>query len=610
MPGISFVYTRNHNVNRQTQRILAALDSLLHFPSYHREILLSTSSYLLACTKYKEYPICSFETEDFYFCVEGQIYGKNQSAIRAELKDVAVLFFEDPLDSKGRLKKWLSETSGEFILFFVKKDSNELGILTDALGHLPLYYCKLDGLCLVSREMRFISRLLDNFKIDKAALTQYLLFCYPLGQRSLLEDVSRLGANGFLKINLNSGKIRFGKVFELNFEHKLHANRTAQSNAKHLTEILIEECKAVTRSCENSVNVLALSGGLDSRIVMLGMRHAAVPFYAATRHDSGNASARDVDVAGQLAKLYQLDWHLFELQPPTFRHALKLLHMKNGLNYLGMSFILSFLEGVRKYYGHNVIYWTGDTGLVVRRELPGEDLRTYDILVDRILRGHQIFDPRDIAGLLQTDLKTVREDIKNVLEAYPEQSLGQKFVHFVMHGRTMNWHYEGMDRNRCYFWMSAPLEFTTFFNYAMNCPDSQKTNYRLYRAMLGQMSPASAGIVYAQYRLAPASLLFPILLRAQSTFVKMPQNVKSHFKSLLRQNGHGVPASSLLTECIKQQIDNSPILQEYFSNKYARSLLQRSNAIQTKILLTLTSAIEDLTTSNSSLEEYRGREFS
>lgn len=609
MPGISFIYTVDQSIDQKNDRIVSSLDSLLHFPSYQREILLKTPSYLLACTKYKEYPICSFETENFHICVEGQIYGKNKSALQAELKDLAVLLFEDPSDTKGQLKKWLIETNGEFVLFFIKKDSNEIAILADALGHLPLYYCNLDGVFLLSREVRFITTMLSNPKIEKSTLIEYLLFCYPLGHRSFLENVSRLGANGFVRISLNSGKVNVGRVFELNFEEKQHANRSPQSNVNHLIDILTDGCKAVTQSFEGFVNVLGLSGGLDSRIVLLAMRKAGVPFSAATCLNSDNALARDVAVARQLTALYGLDWQLFELKPPRFSDALRLLQMKNGLNYLGMSFFLSFLGRVQEHYGNNMVYWTGDTGLAVRRELPHEHLRTYDDLIDLILREHQRFDLNDVANLLGTDIKTIRQEINNVLEGYPEQSLGQKYVHFVMHGRTMNWHYEGMDRNRCYFWTSAPLESTTFFSYAMNCPDSQKTNYRLYRALLGQMSPDACGITYAQYRVPPASLLFPILLRTQSIVLKIPRRFRTFGKNCLRYNTQKDPASSLLTACIKQQIKTCPILREHLSSKYADNLLQKSNALQRTVLVTLTSIIEELTTSKRCLEEYQEMEF-
>jgi asparagine synthase (glutamine-hydrolysing) len=541
--------------------------------------------------------------------LEGCIYGKTESAVIADLNHIATLLFEDPNDVNGYLHRWLLSTSGEFVLLVLNKESSQLVVLTDALGHLPLYYCKSGHTFVLSRELRFISSLLHDKKMDKTTLAQYLLFCYPLGQRSFLENVSRLGPNGCVRIDLKSGEINLRRVFELNLEDKIHANRTLKNNATHLVEILVEECKAVTRSFEGFTNVLALSGGLDSRIVMLAMRDAAVAFRAATFLDNANAYGRDVDVARQLASLYQLDWQLFELRPPSFADAIKLLHIKNGLNFLAMSFFLSFLERVRAHYGHHMIYWTGDSGLVVRRELPDETLGSYDDLVDRILQEHQIFPLQDIAGLLQTNVKAIREGIRDVLESYPEQSLNQKYVHFVMHGRTMNWHYEGMDRNRCYFWMSAPLETTTFFKYAMNCPDAQKTNHRLYREILGQLSPESCRIRYAQYGLAPGSFLFPVVLRMQSTFLKMPRSVRRFLKMVLKRNGERIPPKSLITECIKHQIATCPVLGENMSSKYAEGLLQRSNAAQKKVLLTVTSVVEELTTYNSSFEDYREQAF-
>ena len=196
-----------------------------------------------------------------------------------------------------------------------------------------------------------------------------------------------------------------------------------------------------------------------------------------------------------------------------------------------------------------------------------------------------------------------------MLESYPEKSLVQKYVHFMMYGRTLNWHYEGMDRNRCYFWLSAPLEFTTVFNYAMNCPDTQKTSGRFYRAILEEMSPDSCRIVYAQHRVAPASFLFPIVLKMNSAYQKMSPSLRRRVKTILRQNREGIPTPSLISECIKEQMNSCPILREYLSNKHLDGVLQKSNALQRKVLLTVTSVIEDIATYKSWFEEYQERDF-
>ena len=609
MPGISFVYQRDHSLDRNRQLTLSSLDSLLHSPLYQRELLLNTPSYLLACTRYKEYPISSFENDRFHIWVEGQIYGKIRSVLSGELNDVATLLFEDPSDTKGRVRKWLLETNGEFVIFFIKKDSNEIAIVSDALGHLPLYYCTNDGLLVLSRELRFITKFLGSFRLDKTALAQYFLFSYSLGNKSLFADIFRLDSGGVIRIHLDTGRVSIKQLVELNFEHKVYANRTLQDNAMHLIDILTEECKGVIKSVPGAVNVLGLSGGLDSRVVMLAMRNASVPFAAATRLDQRRMAASDVKVAGQLAKLFHLDWKCLELEPPCFRDALTLLRIKNGLNHLGMTFMLPFLAPLRQHYGDNIVYWTGDTGLALRRELPDERLRNYDYLLDCILRDHKIFDLNDVAALLKIEAQTLRDEVQHVLETYPEQSLGQKYVHFVMYGRTIKWHYEGMDRNRCYLWTSAPLEFTPFVNYVMNCPDAQKTNNKLYRAILERMSPESCRITYAPHGLAPSSLLFPIVRKIRSTVHKMHPSVTGLLKTLSRNNEHRIPANSLITRCIKRQMNSCPMLEEYLSGKYVERILEKGTSTQRQVLLTVTSIVEDLATSQSSLEEYQESVF-
>jgi asparagine synthase (glutamine-hydrolysing) len=340
------------------------------------------------------------------------------------------------------------------------------------------------------------------------------------------------------------------------------------------------------------------------------MKTAAVPFYAATQFDDSPVTASDAQVAGQLAKLFHLEWTRIKLSPPYFSDALALLRMKNGLNHLGMSFMLPFLDALRGRYGNNIVYWTGDSGLVLRRELPEGRVHSYDHLVDCIVRDHAIFQLNDVAKLLRLNVEALRDELMHVLQSYPEESLAQKYVHFVIYGRTIKWHYEGMDRNRFYFWTSAPLEFTPFVNYAMNCPDSQKTTYKLYRGILETMSPESCRITYAQHGLAPASLLFPIVRKIRVALHKMPPAVTDMLRAILLANGDSAPLNSLISKCIKQQLNDCPILREYLSAVQVDKTLESGTQVQRHVILTLTSIIEDLTRSKSSLEQYQEEHFS
>ncbi len=116
----------------------------------------------------------------------------------------------------------------------MNKGNNEIAIINDALGRLPMYYYKADGQLLISREIRFISTLINIKKFDKMAIAQYLLFGYSLGKRTLLENISRLEAATL--INLNNFAIELKYIHRFNFEDKKYKERTIEENANHLVE--------------------------------------------------------------------------------------------------------------------------------------------------------------------------------------------------------------------------------------------------------------------------------------------------------------------------------------------------------------------------------------
>ena len=54
-------------------------------------ILLKKKSFWVAYTKYPEYPIAIYEDEHFWVCIEGKIYGQDDTKIKREIN---TLLFE------------------------------------------------------------------------------------------------------------------------------------------------------------------------------------------------------------------------------------------------------------------------------------------------------------------------------------------------------------------------------------------------------------------------------------------------------------------------------------------------------------------------------------
>ena len=142
MPGLSFAYNLKSESQLTEAQFVHALEELIHGENYKDEIIFDDPTFWLGCTRYPEYPIQIIETDDYFFVLEGRIYGIDPTQMEKELLEVAGLVTAEPMNNK-RLIEWQLNIDGEFVLMFLHKKNRLLYILNDALGHLPLYYYEI-----------------------------------------------------------------------------------------------------------------------------------------------------------------------------------------------------------------------------------------------------------------------------------------------------------------------------------------------------------------------------------------------------------------------------------------------------------------------------------
>ena len=487
MPGLSFICDFKKNITEKESIILQSLDSLIHFEEYKQKILLKEKFYFLGYTKYKEYPITFFNNKKYCIYLEGKIYDKDYSTIDSELNGLAELIFQNQTKTNKQLTDWLLNTDGDFIVFILSKRSNEIAIFNDALGRLPLYYYKSRDILLVSRELRFITNILNDYKFDKMAIAQYLLFGYSLGKRTLLENIYRLKPATLIIANTKESKLKIDIIYQYNFEIKKYFDRNTERNASNLVSLFSKACK--NRVNPNNKNILSLSGGLDSRAVAAGLYKNNIPFSGTTFLDYNKAYKVDVRIVKQLAELFNIDLKLFDLVPPKGKDLHKLLKIKNGLNWLAISYYIQFLNKIKETNISNVIFLTGDGGDKLLPNIkPTVKLKSVNGLVIYIIFKNKIFPLDIVSRLTQIPKSEIITELTNHFLSYPEQELSQKYVHFLVFERAFKWLFEGEDRNRCYFWSVTPFYSMHFFNYAMNCSDKQKSKYNLYHQFFKELS--------------------------------------------------------------------------------------------------------------------------
>ena len=178
----------------------------------------------------------------------------------------------------------------------------------------------------------------------------------------------------------------------------------------------------------------------------------------------GNAIP-DVPVARRIAHVLRRRVEAGTPRPPRREDALRLLRMKNGLNPLGMSFLLPFLESTLRESSAEVYFMTGEWGrshsltrgpAAVRRSatacsLPGAPVR--EVLAgcgERAHRHRPGRDPRRPGGLPLV---------------VPRGELRQRYAHFVLCERD-EMAFRGRGSQPVLLWDVTPFTSLEFVEYA------------------------------------------------------------------------------------------------------------------------------------------------
>jgi asparagine synthase (glutamine-hydrolysing) len=308
----------------------------------------------------------------------------------------------------------------------------------------------------------------------------------------------------------------------------------------------------------------------------------------------------------ELANVFALDWTASSLAPPLGKDILHLLRRKNGLNNLGMSFILPFFNLVRQKFGSNIQYWTGDGGDKLLPDLtPAMAFKNTDELVHHVVSTNYEFSLESVVALTGIAKHDILDEIHQIFLQYPENILQQKYVHFLIFERAFKRLFEGEDRNRCYFWSISPFYSIDFFRYAMECPDEQKAKYVLYRNFLTKLSPHAAKIKSTHWGMPITSQRYQMWLFARATIVsKIPRSLRKALKPT-----PNYPGVVRYRELINAQHKHCTAIKQHFSPPNFEALLKKCTRTQAEFLLTITSFMEYAENGRSTLEQYWNCEF-
>ena len=612
MPGINLLCDFGGRLRESEEAVTSSSCTLCYDERYQNRILLKGERFVLGFTAYPEYPFRIFEIGDYWFCIEGKIYDKSPSTVELELAKLVEKIFSGQSNVDEELSQWLLEADGDFVIVIFHTVMNQFVIFNDSLGRLQLYYSHTNNRFTLSREIRYVVENLGSKELDRFSIAQYLLFSYTLGKRTLFKNVYSLAPASLLRIDLNTGQVTDKAIYVHNFDLCQHHNQNIKSNSNALAELFSQ---AVINRCEqDKSNVVSLSGGLDSRTVCAGLKKNNLPFSGATFLDHNHFAQSEFKVAEQLTKVLGAGWHGYRLAPPRGETILKLLRMKYGMNWLGMSFMLPFYDMIREDFGANVTYLSGDGGGETMHSLkPIRRLKSAEDVIEYVSNKYPVFLIDIVTSLVQVSKDEFLNDMSVQIDSYPETTFNRRYAHFMVFERNYKWAFEGEDRNRHYFWSTTPFYSIHFFKYAMNCPEHQKYHLALYGKMMSKLSPAAATLGYAnkQGGMSPVlSNIYALKRMAICAFPALPSIKRKLKKPVVRIDSY--PSDSNWLQCLRNQIELCSKLPDYLEHRILEDIVNNSfkySRFTIENLFTITSLIDFLTSTECSLNRFYNREF-
>jgi asparagine synthase (glutamine-hydrolysing) len=446
----------------------------------------------LYISTYKNYPFRTFAVGDLIVLFEGYIYDLPPNLFEEQIAEI--LQKDDFLDL---LARWISERDGEFMVLIFDFRRIRIHVFNDLFGRLPLYYHSENEQFLISRE---ISVVLDTVqpKSDPLSLASHLLLGFAIGNRTVHEGVHTLPGHSMIRIDM---KHKSFAVKTYSDPSELLKKKDPTISPEQLKDELSSALKRRIEVCGPSG--LALSGGLDSRIIagMLEEAGIKIPSFTYTRSKDSN----DIDVrsARQVAERFNLGalHEIVDLSEVEQKQIDDLLRIKCGQNFLAMAYILPFLDLFRQ---RELCQITGDGGdKTLERIYPLRKLSSEKELLNYVLKKHAQMPLAKVAEQTGIEASVIMKHLSTVLNANKTLTFQERYAAFILKERGMNWLFEGEDRNRYYSWSTTPYYSPSFVKLSLAVPVIEKQHGRLFTSILSLLPGQTQNIINPNWGLAP-----------------------------------------------------------------------------------------------------------
>ncbi len=431
--------------------------------SYTVSMLHRNVHSMLITSKYDGYPIQHWPYEGGMILVEGMIYNRKSNELKETLNAIAGRFHWRELYD-DLVRSFVDDADGEFVILILSSD-NRLLVFNDYFGRLPYYYHASNGLCIFSREVKFILNCLPEIRFSTIGLAEFLMFEHTLGDHTLFSGIRWMMPASILEVDSAPSIHLKRKTASVQFDCVLRSGFTSKRKS---IDILRD---GFYQSVEDRVNYLEregygmiadLSGGFDSRTVLAGLQKYSknVTYYSVNL--STNYPDQDetewaervflsFDSPGKLVKLHNsYDFSPLEMGPLVYK-------TDSMVNFETTYVCYEDIKEMRRQESGRVVRMPGLGGSDFIRKSPQYFSRSIAHGIELGLYSRSSLHPRRVCQLVNLPPDDYFDHVNEYQRSYREQTPGDQLKRYYF---DYQFHFaQGApeDRERHHFWTSPPM---------------------------------------------------------------------------------------------------------------------------------------------------------
>lgn len=223
-------------------------------------------------------------------------------------------YFKNKFIAKEDCADYLNRANG-FWGAVVTDGCSKGWMAADRIRSYPLFYAQKDGILYISDDAYWIREECQLEEIDKDAEEEFLMTGYVTGPDTLFTGLKQIqqGEIIFFEWSIDEGKYIISSFRYYRYIHKIPSGSSVDVLLDKLDHVMISSFKRLIDFADGNTIVIPLSGGYDSRLVVLMLKRLGYDnLIAYTYGVQNNEEAR---ISKEVAASLNIPWYFVEYTP-------------------------------------------------------------------------------------------------------------------------------------------------------------------------------------------------------------------------------------------------------------------------------------------------------